>query len=110
MQGQLEQVVQTVIDAALAGDMTACKLVVERLVPVRRDRAIEPGAVKLPVLKPENLPAASRTVVNAVAGGRLTPQEGDALGRLLRGHAELIQVQELEQRLTALERAQERQH
>jgi hypothetical protein len=40
MEGGAEAIVQAIVDAAAKGDMTAARLVLDRIVPVRKGRAI----------------------------------------------------------------------
>lgn len=103
MQDQAEEVVQVVVNAALAGDLTAAKIIVERLVPVRKDCPLDPKAISLPPLRADNLVKASAAVVRAVAGGRLTPSEGEALARILEGHRKVYELVDLENRIAKLE-------
>ena len=100
--GQGEQIVQECIERAMAGDNALLKALLERLVPARKDAPVE---LKLPPLRPENLTKASATVVAAVAGGKLTPSEGEALARVLEGHRKAVETLELETRLAKLEAA-----
>lgn len=103
MQAQAQEVVQVVVDAALSGDLTAAKIIVERLVPVRKDRPLDAGAIRLPTLKADNLADAQAAVARALAGGRLTPSESDALTRVLEGHRKAVEITEMETRLENIE-------
>jgi len=47
--------------------------------------------------------AASESVVRGVARGELTPAEGEAVSGMLDGRRRMIETQELDQRLRALE-------
>src|SRR5260370_21317396 len=47
--------------------------------------------------------AASESVVNGVAHGRLTPAEGHAFSAMLEGRRHIIETQEQDQRIRALE-------
>ena len=105
MQGQVEQLTQTVINAALAGDMTAMKLVFERLVPTVKEAPIEPGAVTLPELTSSSVPDAVAAVVQAVAEGLLPPGQGQQIVAMLDGYRKSVELAEIEARLTALEQA-----
>ena len=73
----------------------------ERLLPARRQRVLE---FKLPAIKTmANLASASETVVRGVTRGLLTPGEGQAFTVMLDGRRRMIETQELEVRLRALE-------
>jgi hypothetical protein len=106
MEGQTEAVVQRVIDAALTGDMQACKLIVERLLPPVKERPIDPDAIKLPASI--NAKTAGQTfsaIFKAVAGGRIVPGEGDMLVRMMNAYLTAHEYQELSERIDELEQA-----
>lgn len=101
LDGQAEALTQKAIDLAMAGDMTALKLCLDRLAPVRRDR---PVTFDLPEIQTtEDLPKATRAILEAVAAGELTPSEAAELGKLVDAHAKAIEVTDLHRRLEALE-------
>lgn len=98
-----EAVAQVVIDQALAGDMTAAKLVLDRLAPPFRPVS-PPVAVELPegATKPAEIAAA---ILRAATGGSVPP---DAAGRLVTACGSLATLEHLDQikeRLAALEKA-----
>ena len=105
MEGQLEQITQTLIDAALDGDMTAIRLILERLVPPCKEKAL-PQLNLPPVTDAASLPKLTAAILGAVADGRITPGEGQALAALANTHAKNLELAELEQRIAALERTQ----
>lgn len=83
--------------------MGAGRAILERLVPVCKEAPIDGGAVALPELSAANLPAAVAAVVQVVAGGSITPGQGEKLVAMLQGFAKAVELQEIEQRLAALE-------
>jgi hypothetical protein len=105
MQGQLEALTQTVINAALAGDMTAVKLVFDKLIPQAKESPIDEGAVVLPALSGESVPDAVAVVVQAVAEGSLLPGQGQQIVAMLDGYRKSVELAEIEARLTALEQS-----
>lgn len=99
---QAEDVARVVLEAAKGGDLTAAKLVLDKLVPPAKDSPVsEP--VELPELTPEGLPKAVALVVQSVAAGRLLPGEGQALIGMLEGLRKSLEFAELEKRIAALE-------
>lgn len=101
MQDDGEAVARAVVDAAKGGDMTAARLVLERLCPPSKSRAI---SVELPPVRTaEDVLSALTTVVDAVAAGTITPDEGQAVAALLETKRKAIETTEIERRLTALE-------
>lgn len=105
MEGQLEQITQTLIDAALDGEMTAIRLILERLVPPCKEKALPPLDLP-PVSDATSLPKLTAAILGAVAEGRITPGEGQTLAALANTHAKNLELAELEQRIAALERTQ----
>lgn len=103
LEGESEALTRRAVELALTGDVVALRLCLDRLLPPARERALPGGAVVLPPLKAENLAAASAAIVRAVAAGRLTPGEGQALAALLGQHAKNLELVELENRIARLE-------
>ena len=105
MEGQLGQITQTLIDAALGGDLAAIRLVLERLVPPCREKTLP--QIHLPtVTDAQSLPKLTAAILGAVADGHITPGEGQSLAALANTHAKNLELAELEQRIAALERTQ----
>lgn len=94
-----KEVLAVVEDAALAGDMTAARLLLERALPPLRP-------VDVPVVFPvaDSLADVGRTVMQAVAQGRLTPSEGTTLMSGLAQLGKVIESDELAKRIEQLER------
>jgi hypothetical protein len=91
------------IEAALAGDMTAIKLVLERAAPPRRGRPI---SVDLPELSGANdVAQIMRCLVVATLQGELTPSEAESVAGLLEGYRRAIESTDLIARIEALEAA-----
>lgn len=106
LEGQAEVLTNRAVEMAMAGDTTAMRLVLERLVPPRRDRHIE---VDLPLVKTAaDATVASGKIVEAVSAGELTPTEGEAVSKILDVHVRNIEMREVEQRLAALEERTQR--
>jgi hypothetical protein len=92
------------IHMALEGDGPAMRLCVERLTPIRRQRVLR---FKMPrVGTMAEVDTASQAVVKGVALGKLTPSEGEAFAGMLEGRRKMIETEQFEVRLRALEEAQ----
>lgn len=101
MEGELDAIVRAVIDAAKAGDMTAARLVVDKLVPAAKDR---PVRISLPEIQDAaGCAKAQAHIVAEVADGELLPSEGTALAGLVEVQRRSIETQLLEERLTKIE-------
>jgi hypothetical protein len=86
---------------ALAGDTTALRLCLERILPPLKER---PVAVDLPSLGGAgDLPAIISALLQAAASGVITPGEGDRLARLLAGYVKAVELSEFDERLRRLE-------
>jgi hypothetical protein len=94
--------VASVLAAAKSGDMTAARLVLERIVPIRKGR---PVAFDLPAIEtPADVVKAVGALVSEVARGELTPEEAATVAGLLEMYRRTIETCEIEQRLSELER------
>lgn len=101
LEGEAEALTRKAIGQAKAGDMTALKLCLDRLIAPRRERPI---MFDLPsVSSAADHPAALVSVLEAVAAGDLTPSEAQAFSAVLREHRTAIETAELASRLDALE-------
>jgi hypothetical protein len=102
MQDDAENIVNAVLAAARDGDMTAARIVLDRIVPARRD---SPVAFALPPLKSaEDAAVAMGAILEAVSHGELTPGEAGDIGRLLDTFTHTLEATEFEERLRALEK------
>ena len=106
-EGEAEEVGRVAVNLAKAGDTTALRLILDRLAPIDKDRAIPPRAVSLPHLEAGTMALAVSAVIGAVVAGRLTPSEGQALTALLEAHRKAVETEDLERRLSALEESRE---
>jgi hypothetical protein len=96
-----EQVAARVIKRASDGDMTAARLVLERIAPPRRGRPVH---LKLPDIgDAAGLMAAHAAVLRAVATGKLTPEEAEPFSAMLGAHLKAIETTDIDRRLRELE-------
>ena len=96
---RLPEVLDTVVAQALAGDIQACRLVLERLVPALRP-VEQPLALNLP---DASLTEQGRAILAAVASAELAPSQGAALLGALGTLARVAEIDELAARVAALE-------
>ena len=103
MEQGAETIVQTVIDCANKGDMAAARMVLDRIVPPRKDR---PVVVDLPKIEAAaDIPQATAAILEATASGELTPAEGAALVNIAESHRKALEIADLDSRIRALEDA-----
>ena len=94
-------VLQAVVAAAKGGDMRAASILLDRIWPARKGRAVE---VALPPMESAaDLVPALAAVVAAMARGELTPEEARAMCVVLEIQRRAIETAELEARVAALE-------
>jgi hypothetical protein len=94
-----EDVARIVIEQAKAGDMTACRLMLERLVP-----AIKPASEPVSFDLSDGTPTdQARSILAAIAAGDIPPDQGKALIEALASVARIAEIDELCRRLAALE-------
>jgi hypothetical protein len=73
MQDDVEKIVNAVLTAARNGDMTAAKIILDRIAPVSRRQCVSFDLPKIESLDDEV--GARAAVLGAVANGDLTPGE-----------------------------------
>jgi len=101
MDGEVESITRKAIDLALEGDTTALRLCLERILPPRKSRPVN---ITLPEVKTaEGVAEAQAAVVQAVADGELTPEEGTAITNILEARRKTIETQDHDSRISALE-------
>ncbi len=103
LDGEGAELTRKAIEMAKAGDGTALRLCLERILPPRRSRPIE---IELPRLTNINdaLEAHSR-IAESVASGDLTPDEAADVGKVVDNFTRAFETNELEARIVALEEA-----
>jgi len=101
MEGAAEAVVHAVLAAARDGDMVAARLVLDRIAPVRKGRAV---ALALPPVETAaDILAALGVTVAAMADGDITPDEAATVAGILEVKRRAIETTDLESRIAALE-------
>ena len=97
--GEAEALTRKAVELALAGDQTALRLCVERILP--RDRAVE--FTLPPINSAADIAQAMGAVTAAVAGGVITPGEADAIARVVTTFVRTIETSDFDRRLQMLE-------
>ena len=81
--------------------MVALRLCLDRLAPPRRDAPI--SITLPPIATAADTVAASSALLDAVAGGDVTPDEAGRVMALLTAHKQIIETADLAARVAALE-------
>jgi hypothetical protein len=101
LDGESEELVRKAVELAKGGDGPVLRAMLDRLVPPRKE---SPIALDLPAVETaSDATAASSAVLAAVADGTITPGEGQAMMALLNTHRAIVETEELEARISALE-------
>lgn len=98
-----ESAIKTVLAAAEEGDMTACRLILERCVPVRKAQ-IEPVVFNCDTT---DLSQAAMSVVSAISQGQVSPDVGAMILGGIGNALKIKEVDELERRIAQLEQHSE---
>ena len=101
LDGEAEGLTRKAIEMAKAGDTTALRLCMDRLLPPRRDR---PVSFTLGTLDgPADALAAVVNLIRATAEGEITPIEATAIAAVLETYRKAFEMSDIEARLAALE-------
>jgi Family of unknown function (DUF5681) len=103
LDGEAEALTRRAVELALAGDPTALRLCLERILPPCRERAVK--FTLPPIESAADVAAAMKAVAAALADGVITPGEGEAIARIVVTFVRTIETSDFERRLAALERA-----
>jgi hypothetical protein len=103
-----EDVVHAMLKAAREGDVQAGKIILDRVVPVRKGRPLE---IALPeVTTAAGVLRALGEVVAAMACGEVSPDEAATMAGVVAAPRAVLEAQEMERRLLALEEKLARGH
>jgi hypothetical protein len=101
MSGDVEAVIAKVVRKAKAGDMFAAKMILDRIVPPRKGRAV---LFPLPPIKTTgDVVSALAAVAAAMSDGQLSPAEALEVASVIELQRRAVETQEIEVRLHALE-------
>jgi hypothetical protein len=101
MANDVESIVKAVIEKAVAGDMVAAKLVLDRVAPTPKGRALK--LALNPVTDAESVLRAHTNLLANISNGVIAAEEGEAIGRVLAGCLKAIDSVSFEERLANLE-------
>lgn len=104
LDGEAEAITRKAVQMALDGDATAMRLVMDRIIPPRKERPIMFTMPKMETAG--DAVKASAALVDAVANGDITPGEAGELSKLVDGFTKAVELHEIQQRLEKLEAAQ----
>ena len=101
LDGEAESLTRKCVEMAMAGDTTALRLCMERLVPAVKSRAV---SLSLPVIEtPADILKAQAVAIQAMAVGEITPDEAATVATVLDAKRKAIETVELERRVSEIE-------
>ena len=101
MEGNLEEVLATVIERAKSGDIAACRMIVDKVLPNTKDRPI---VLDLPLIDDlDGVGKAQAEILQAVSVGDITPNEGERIASIIEARRRSIETIDLEARICRLE-------
>jgi len=111
--GESEALTRRAVELALAGDPTAMRLCLERILPPCRERAVKftlppieaPPRDKARGLKAHDIAAAMSAVTSALASGAITPGEAERIAAVVDTFVRAIDASDFDRRLQELEDA-----
>jgi Family of unknown function (DUF5681) len=101
LDGQAELLTQKAIDMALAGDVVALRLCMERIYPPRKDRPV--SFPMPPINTARDAADIMAAVADAVAAGRVTPGEAAEYAKVIDAYVKAYHAAELDDRVTRAE-------
>ena len=103
---QAEVLTQRAIELALAGDLVALRLCLDRILPPRRDRPLI--GMQATIDGSQSLPAVTGRIVESVMSGDLSPIDAAELAKLVEVHRSAIETADLAVRIERLEGVRQR--
>ena len=98
---EAEAITRKAIEKAKAGDLTAIRLCLERILPTIKSRPVE---IDLPPIETaQDIQAAQGAVIAAMAKGEITPDDASTIASVLEARRRAIETVELEKRIDILE-------
>ncbi|MCI0654451.1 MAG: DUF5681 domain-containing protein [Methylococcaceae bacterium] len=91
-------ILQSVINAAVGGDMQAAKMLLDRITP-----PLKPQAVPVTLMSHNALADQGKEIINATLSGQIPPDIGSQLITALSSQAKIAEFDELTRRIEILE-------
>ena len=88
LEGESEALTRKAVELALAGDATALRLCIERILPPCRERAVKFALP--PIESASDVSAAMNAVTSALARGTITPGEAERIARVVETFARAL--------------------
>lgn len=103
LEGEAEALTRKAVELALAGDVQALRVCLDRITPTRRSRPVN---LDLPRIETAaDIAQALSAVLAAIADGTIDPDEGAIITGVIEAKRKAIETVELDARLTRLEKS-----
>jgi hypothetical protein len=101
LEGEAEALTRRAVELALAGDPTAMRLCIERILPPCRERAVR--FLLPPIESAADIASAMKAVTSAIAAGVITPGEAGRIAAVVDTFVRAIETSDFERRLQIVE-------
>jgi len=101
LEGEAEALTRRAVDLALAGDPTAMRLCIERILPPCRERTVKFALP--PIESAADIAPAMKAVTSALAAGVITPGEAERIAAVVDTFVRAIETSDFERRLKIVE-------
>ena len=101
LEGEAEALTRRAVELALAGDPTAMRLCIERILPPCRERAVKFALP--PIESAADIAPAMKAVTAALAAGAITPGEAATIAAVVDTFVRAIEASDFERRLKIVE-------
>jgi len=99
---EIQEICGSVIAQAKAGNMQAAKIILDRVLPPIKDKPIQ---IDLPnMTSSSDLLKAMECITFALGSGQISPLEGESIVRIVDVHIKALELNEIEKRLSCLEK------
>lgn len=102
---RIPDVINTMIEAAVSGDVQAARVLIERVLPAVKSESLP---VNLDLPEKANLTTIGESIIQSVTQGSISVEAGAQLMSAITGQAKLIEITELEARIAKLEGVSEK--
>jgi hypothetical protein len=101
LEGEAEALTRRAVELALAGDPTAMRLCIERILPPCRERAVKFALP--PIESAADIAPAMKAVTSALAAGGITPGEAGTIAAVVDTFVRAIETSDFDRRLKVVE-------
>ena len=101
-EAESEAIARKAIKMAQEGNPAMIRLILERLVPIKKSAPIKLKGLPI-ATKGSEVPKMTSFIIDAIATGKISPIDGEALSRIAEKHMEALKGGDLEARVAVLE-------